>query len=304
MSTPTPKTGPDLPVGVVTITYSPGEHLERLVASLPAATESGTVLILADNGSTDGSPEAAAAAHDGVHLLPTGGNIGYGAAANVGAAELARRAEAGEVDPDVVLVVNPDVEFGPGSIDAMLDCLRRNPRAGAVGPLIREPDGSAYPSARAVPDLVNGTGHALLSGVWPSNPFSARYRDDADMSRERDAGWLSGSCLLLRRAAFDGVGGFDSRYFMYMEDVDLGDRLGKAGWRNVFCPSAEIRHAQGHSAKRQRERTVRAHHDSVRRFLSDRLPGPWRAPLRWALSAGLSLRASVILRSARGNNDR
>ena len=302
MSTPDPESA-RRPLGAVTITYSPGGHLERLVASLPGAARDGVELVLADNGSVDGAPEAAAAAHANVTLLPTGGNIGYGAAANVGAAELARRADAGEVDGEFVLVVNPDVEFMPGAIDALLDCMRRNPRAGAVGPLIREPDGSAYPSARAVPDLVTGTGHALLGTIWPGNPFSARYRDDADMSRERDAGWLSGSCLLLRRAAFDGVGGFDPRYFMYMEDVDLGDRLGKAGWRNVFCPSAEIRHAQGHSANRYRERTVRAHHDSVRRFLSDRLPGRWRAPLRWALSAGLSLRASLILRSARGRND-
>lgn len=290
-------------IGVVTVTYSPGEHLGRLIASLPAASTRGAVLILADNGSTDGAPEAAAAAHDDVHLLPTGGNIGYGAAANVGSAELARMAEVGGVDPDYVLVVNPDVEFMPGSIDALVDCLRRNPRAGAVGPLIREPDGSVYPSARAVPGLVDGTGHALLAGIWPGNPFSARYRADADMGRERDAGWLSGSCLLLRRSAFESVGGFDSRYFMYMEDVDLGDRLGRAGWRNIFCPAAEIRHAQGHSASRFRERTLRAHHESVARFWSDRLPGWRRAPLRWALRAGLALRASAVLAVARRKND-
>lgn len=307
----------ELPLGVVTVTYSPGEHLRTLVDSLPEATEHGTVLVMADNGSTDGAPEAEVARasgtarsagehdrggnrpHDGgvrdVVLLPTGGNVGYGKAANIGIAELGRMRDAGEIRGDYVLLVNPDVEFGAGSIDAMLDCARRMPRAGAIGPLIREADGSAYPSARAVPDLVGGIGHALLADIWPSNPFSRRYRDDSDMSRERDAGWLSGSCLLLKWDAFDGVGGFDDRYFMYMEDVDLGDRLGTAGWRNVFCPDAVIRHAQGHSASSHPEITIRAHHESAYRFMSDRLRGPLLAPMRLALKLGLALRGTIVL---------
>ena len=289
-----------LPLGVVTVTYSPGEHLRALVDSLPGATPDGTVLVMADNGSVDGSPEAEAerATAEGrgdVIFLPTGGNIGYGAAANRGIAELARMRDAGRIRGDYVLLVNPDVIFAPGSIAELLDCARRNPRAGAVGPLIREADGSAYPSARAVPDLVGGIGHALLADVWPGNPFSRRYRHDSDMSRERDAGWLSGSCLLLRWDAFDSVGGFDSRYFMYMEDVDLGDRLGRAGWRNIFTPAAEIRHAQGHSASSHPEITVRAHHDSAYRFMSDRLTGPWLAPVRLALKVGLALRGGIVL---------
>ena len=289
-----------LPLGVVTVTYSPGEHLRALVDSLPGATPDGTVLVMADNGSVDGSPEAeaeraTAEGRDDVIFLPTGGNIGYGAAANRGIAELARMRDAGRIRGDYVLLVNPDVIFAPGSIAELLDCARRNPRAGAVGPLIREADGSAYPSARAVPDLVGGIGHALLADVWPGNPFSRRYRHDSDMSRERDAGWLSGSCLLLRWDAFDSVGGFDSRYFMYMEDVDLGDRLGRAGWRNIFTPAAEIRHAQGHSASSHPEITVRAHHDSAYRFMSDRLTGPWLAPVRLALKVGLALRGGIVL---------
>lgn len=289
-----------LPLGVVTVTYSPGEHLRALVDSLPGATPDGTVLVMADNGSVDGSPEAeaeraTAEGRDDVIFLPTGGNIGYGAAANRGIAELARMRAAGRIRGDHVLLVNPDVIFAPGSIAELLDCARRNPRAGAVGPLIREADGSAYPSARAVPDLVGGIGHALLADVWPGNPFSRRYRHDSDMSRERDAGWLSGSCLLLRWDAFDSVGGFDSRYFMYMEDVDLGDRLGRAGWRNIFTPAAEIRHAQGHSASSHPEITVRAHHDSAYRFMSDRLTGPWLAPVRLALKVGLALRGGIVL---------
>lgn len=66
-------------------------------------------------------------------------------------------------------------------------------------------------------------------------------------------GWLSGSCLLVRRSAFGQVGGFDERYFMYMEDVDLGDRLGKAGWLSVYVPSAEVLHHKAHSTGRDRQ---------------------------------------------------
>src|SRR5699024_3862895 len=95
--------------------------------------------------------------------------------------------------------------------------------------------------------------------------------------------------------AFDSIGGFDDRYVMYLEDVDLGDRLGRAGWRNVFCPDAVIRHAQGHSASPHPAITVPAHRDSACRAISDRLPGPPLAPVRWALKIGLSLRGTIIL---------
>src|SRR5699024_7126108 len=102
-----------LPLGVVTVTYSPGEHLRALVDSLPGATPDGTVLVMADNGSVDGSPEAeaeraTAEGRDDVIFLPTGGNIGYGAAANRGIAELARMRDAGRIRGDYVLLANPD----------------------------------------------------------------------------------------------------------------------------------------------------------------------------------------------------
>ncbi len=92
---------------------------------------------------------------------------------------------------------------------------------------------------------------------------------------------MSGSCLLMRRSAFDSVNGFDSRYFMYMEDVDLGDRLGRAGWLNVFVPSAEVTHAKGHAAGKHPELMLPAHHESAYRFQADRHPLWWQAPLRW-----------------------
>nr|WP_206024084.1 glycosyltransferase family 2 protein [Rhodococcus sp. 14C212] len=276
---------------VVTVTYSPGEHLEHFLTSLTGATNLPTQVILADNGSADGTPEDAAARHSNVRLLHTGGNIGYGGAVNRAVAE---------VDPaeEFVVVANPDVRWGPGSLDRLLEGARRWPRAAALGPLIREPDGTVYPSARSVPGLVAGAGHALLGTVWPENPWTQRYRQENETVSERAVGWLSGSCLLVRRAAFDAVDGFDSRYFMYMEDVDLGDRFGRAGWLNVYVPSAEVTHAKGHAAGRHPELMLPAHHESAYRFQADRHPHPWQAPLRWALRAGLAARSRMSVAAA------
>jgi len=278
-------------LAVVTVTYSPGEVLDRFLDTLTKATSRRVRVVLADNGSVDGAPERAAE-RDGVELLRIGENVGYGAAANRGVASLP--AEFGWV-----VVANPDIEWGPGSLDAMLEAAERWPRGGAFGPLIREQDGSVYPSARLVPSVGKGLGHALLARVWPNNPWSRAYRQADARIVERTAGWLSGSCLLLRRVAFESVGGFDPRYFMYFEDVDLGDRLGRAGWLNVYVPSAEVMHLGGHATKRASVRMLAEHHRSAYRFVADRHPGPLWAPLRLAVRAGLTVRFRLEARLAR-----
>jgi len=278
-------------IGLVAVTYSPGDALTGLLDSIPAACTRSVSVVLADNGSTDGSVEAAAA-RPGVRLLRTGANLGYGGAANLGVRSL-------DAGIEFVLIVNPDLVFGSGAIDAMLAAAARHPQAGAVGPLITTPDGVVYPSARELPSVFTGAGHAVLGWVWPSNPWTRRYRRDADHPVERAAGWLSGSCLLVRRAAFDEVGGFDPGYFMYFEDVDLGDRLGRAGWTNVYAPTATVVHQGGHSTERDPGAMARAHHDSAFRYLSHRYAGFWYAPLRLLLRAGLAIRALVSRRSNR-----
>ncbi|MCQ9352134.1 glycosyltransferase family 2 protein [Corynebacterium sp. 153RC1] len=287
------------PLAVITVTYSPGEHLDTFLSSLRTATSAGTVVILADNGSTDGVPEQAAKDHEHVEFFPTGGNVGYGTAINRAVRHLQARREAGEIRGDYFLFANPDVEFGKGSIDALITALNDAEQAACAGPYIAQEDGSPYPSARAVPTLRNGIGHALFGQVWPSNPWTKAYKDDADMTQQRPAGWLSGSCLLVRWDAFEQVGGFDERYFMYMEDVDLGDRFGRADWQNLFCPQAVISHEVGHAAGKVPERMLPAHHASAYRFLADRHPAAWQAPLRVALKVGLGLRARVAVAAAR-----
>ncbi|MEZ5212739.1 glycosyltransferase family 2 protein [Gordonia sp. (in: high G+C Gram-positive bacteria)] len=278
-------------VAVVTVTYSSGEYLHNFLRTLDGATTRPVQVVIADNGSTDGAPERAAAEHSNVTLIHTGGNLGYGGGMNRGVAEV-------EPGVEFVVIANPDVEWTPGSLDALLAAARRWPRAGALGPLITEPDGTVYPSARRVPDLVSGSGHAILGTVWPGNPWTVAYRNENDDATERPVGWLSGSCLLVRRAAFDSVDGFDSRYFMFMEDVDLGDRLAKAGWLNVFVPDARVMHAKSHSVSKHPERMLTAHHDSAYRFQADRHRGARWAPVRWALRGGLAVRRRIAVAAA------
>jgi N-acetylglucosaminyl-diphospho-decaprenol L-rhamnosyltransferase len=277
---------------VVTVTYSPGSHLDRFLSSLTVATDRPVNVVMADNGSTDGTPEEAADRYPRARLLRTGGNLGYGSAVNRAVATVPREEE-------FVLVANPDVVWGPGSIDALMEAAARWPRAATLGPLIRDPDGSVYPSARQLPSLVRGGMHAVVGFAWKANPWSKTYRQEHLEPTERPVGWLSGSCLLLRRSAFDAVGGFDERYFMYMEDVDLGDRLGKAGWQNIYVPASEILHDKGHSTGRDPARNLRAHHDSTYIYLCDRHGRRWQAPLRWTIRAALGVRARAAVRRSR-----
>ena len=277
---------------VVTVTYSPGSHLDRFLSSLTVATDRKVRVIIADNGSTDGAPEEAVQRYPGTELLRTGGNLGYGTAVNRAVATL----PAGD---EFVVVANPDVVWGPDSIDLLLDAAARWPQAGSLGPLIRDPDGSVYPSARHLPSLIRGGMHAVVGFAWKANPWTKSYRQERLEPSERPVGWLSGSCLLVRRSAFDAIGGFDERYFMYMEDVDLGDRLGRAGWLNVYVPGSEILHDKGHSTGRDPARNLTAHHTSTYIYLSDRHTGVWRAPLRWTIRGALRARARAAVRKSR-----
>jgi N-acetylglucosaminyl-diphospho-decaprenol L-rhamnosyltransferase len=280
----------DEPLRVVAVTFSPGEALESFLTSLAAATTRPLDVVLADNGSTDGCPERAAAQHPNVRVLPTGGNVGYGPAANAGLAD--RRT-------GWALVANPDIRFEPGAVDELLDVAARWPRAATVGPAIRTPDGQLYPSARDLPQLSTGVGHALFGWIWPSNPWTTRYRREREAPRERTAGWLSGSCFLVDLEAFHSVGGFDPGYFMYFEDVDLGARLGERGWLHVYAPTAVVEHEGGHATRREPHRMQRVHHTSALRYLARQHPSRWEAPLRIALRAGLGARMLVSYVSAR-----
>jgi N-acetylglucosaminyl-diphospho-decaprenol L-rhamnosyltransferase len=189
-------------------------------------------------------------------------NVGFGQAANAGVAT---------TDAGVVVLANADTRFPAGAAKAMRDFLVARPEVGALGPLVRYPDGRLQLSARAFPSIGTAIGHALLGFVKPDNRWTRAYRlTDWDHCTERVVDWVSGCCIALRRGAFDAVGGFDPGYFMFVEDVDLCYRLKQAGWLVVFSPVAEVVHDIGGSVSRRRFRMIVEHARSLDRFFTRR----------------------------------
>ena len=272
----------------VVINYEAGPALCECVRSLLADTSAGHPphVVVVDNGSSDGSAAALARALPAVTVLDPGANLGYARAANLGIAA---------TDAPVVAVCNPDLEVREGTAGALLGRLDAEADLGAVGPKICNTNGTVYPSARSVPRLRDAVGHGLLGLVWPTNPFTRRYRQlDADPSRRRDVDWVSGAAVWLRRDALTSVGGWDERYFMYVEDVDLCWQLRQRGWRVGYEPGAVVTHVQGAATARHPYRMIAEHHRSLYRFASKR----WRGARRLALplaAAFLVLRAGLAM---------
>lgn len=271
----------------VVVNYESGDALTECVESLLADTSGGGApdVVVVDNGSRDGSIVTLRERCPAARVVVPGANLGYAGGANHGIAA---------TSTPVVAVCNPDLHVRAGTAAAMLARFE-DPAVGAAGPRIRNPDGSTYPSARSVPTPVDAVGHGMLGLLWPTNPFTRRYRQlDADPSAPRDVDWLSGAAIWLRRRALDAVDGWDDGYFMYMEDVDLCWRLGRAGWRIVYEPGGEVVHAQGLSTKAVPYRMIVEHHRSLLRFASKR----WRGPKRLLLgpaAAYLLVRSGLVM---------
>jgi N-acetylglucosaminyl-diphospho-decaprenol L-rhamnosyltransferase len=278
--------GPGLSrVVAVVVSYNSRPFLETCLASLRAEGVESAVVV--DNGSTDGSDEVAKAA--GAEWMVTGANLGYGRAANVGAA-------AGTaVDATYLLVCNPDVELLPGSVAALVAALDPEPRLAVAGPRLLNADRSLYPSARTFPRFADAIGHGLLGLIAPRNRFTRRYRMlDWDHRNRAPVDWVSGACFLVRREAWDAIGGFDPAFFMYLEDVDLCWRLGRAGWGVVYEPAAEVVHVQGVSADLHPYRMLWAHHRSLWTFARRTSTGRRRLGLPLVL-IGLAGRFTVAV---------
>ncbi|KQS23017.1 N-acetylglucosaminyl-diphospho-decaprenol L-rhamnosyltransferase [Frigoribacterium sp. Leaf186] len=273
-------------LAIVTVTYNSGRYLDDFLASTRQASASDVPVVVVDNGSSDERSLRDVAARYGARFVPMGRNAGYGAAVNRAVAELAVR-------PDWVLVSNPDVVLSAGSLDRLRATAEEDSDTGSVGPAVIETDGSIYPSARRIPSLRTGLGHALFANLWPDNPWTKLYHADDRPQVRRSVGWLSGACLLVRGDVFTRLGGFDERYFMYFEDVDLGWRIGRAGLANVYDPAISVVHVGAHATNDSSREMRRAHHRSAYLFLSTRYHGWHLLPLRLVLRAGLTLRSML-----------
>lgn len=270
-------------VVAVVVSYNAGPELGVCLASL--AAEGVECAVVVDNGSSDDSRQVGSAA--GAIWVDAGTNLGYGRAVNLGAA----RPELSGAE--YLLVCNPDIELRPGAVDVLVRALEADRSLGAVGPRLLNTDGSLYPSARTFPLLVEAMGHGLLGMVAPNNPFTRRYRLlDWDHADATTVDWVSGACFLARRSAWDEARGFDPAYFMYMEDVDLCWRLGRAGWKIGYEPAAVVLHVQGVSADQAPYRMLAAHHASMWRFAWRTTTGARRLVLP-VVGVGLFVRFGV-----------
>jgi N-acetylglucosaminyl-diphospho-decaprenol L-rhamnosyltransferase len=195
-------------------------------------------IVVVDNGSTDGSPELVAARHPWARLLRAGGNLGYGAAVNLGA----RHAGHGGAAPRWLVAANADVAMHPGALAALVAAGDADPGVGVVAPRLLLPDGSTqhhlhpFPSVRALAAVhLPAAGPALRVG----GPMEGHW----DPERATDVDWAHGALLLVRRGAFDAIGGFAGSLWLYAEDMDLSWRLARAGWRTRYEPRARATHA-------------------------------------------------------------
>lgn len=275
-------------VAVVTVSYHSKDALVGLVTSLAESGISPAATVVVNNAPDDALDLPA---FDGLTVIDAPGNVGYGAGVNLGEHAL---------PPEIewVLITNPDVRLEPDALATLLEIGVAEPTAGALGPRVLQPDGQTYPSARELPSLRNGIGHALFANLWLGNPWSRRYHGEGRPTdgHWRETGWLSGSCQLVRRAAFDAIGGFDDSYFMYFEDVDLGGRMSQAGWRNLYAPDARVVHTGAHSTDRVASRMRAEHHRSAYLYLSRKYSAWYLWPLRAGLKTALGLRARVTRR--------
>jgi GT2 family glycosyltransferase len=251
-------------IAAVIVNYNAGSELVlalQSVASDLAGREWEAVVV--DNASTDGSDAFTHAFAPRVRLIRNSTNVGFGRAVNQGMA--ASRAP-------LVLIMNPDCRLHAGAVATLQAQLDVHDGCVVVGPRVLDPDGAVQGSARGDPDMLTGlfgrTGR--LREWFPLLP-AARRNVVTDVAIGNGTpsvvvDWISGACMLVRRSAFDAVGGFDARYFMYWEDADLCRRLRARGYHVRYVPGATVVHQVGHSSRSARAASIRAFHDSAYQY--------------------------------------
>jgi N-acetylglucosaminyl-diphospho-decaprenol L-rhamnosyltransferase len=222
-------------VSVVVVTYNALPLLERSLESVQ-----GYETIVVDHGSTDGTVEVVRERFPAVRLIEQE-NLGFGAGMNTG-----MRAASG----DYFLLLNADAWVVADAVERLVAFAEEHRKAAVVGPKLLNPDGTLQRSVRGFPTVWRiATEYLFLRKVAPrSRLFNAFYGAGFDHESVREAEFLGGACLLVRRQAFEAIGGFDEDFFMMSEEVDWCFRFRQAGWKVLFYPGAEVVHVLSSSA--------------------------------------------------------
>jgi GT2 family glycosyltransferase len=252
-------------VAIIIVSHNTRADLERCLESLHAAPPRAShTIVVVDNDSTDGSVDGARRWPD-VRVIEVGSNAGFSRANNIG---LRASSSAN------VLLLNSDTIVPAGAVDGLLAELERDPSVAIVGPR-----------------LVDGSGRAELSFgrmIAPLNELRqkrlSRSPEIERLTRQRQyPDWVSGACLLVRRADAETAGGLDERFFMYTEDVDFCAAIRARGRRVLFTPDVQVVHLRGRSASTAPAATNAAYRRSQVAFYEKHHP-------RWAPVLKLYLR--------------
>ena len=249
---------PEIDLSIIIVNYNVGDLLRKCLKSILSFQKdlSFEVMVI-DNDSEDQSTQMIKQEFTGIALLENSRNLGFSAACNQGIKRSRGR---------FVLLLNPDTEFTPGGITEMVKFMDSNAEAGICGPRMTDSGGKVHYSCRSFPSYLTAISSAqsILNRLLPRNPLSRRYlQKDLNRTERIQTDWVSGSCLLAKREVFERIGLLDTRFFMYVEDVDFCYRAEKAGY-SVYCfPNATVIHHTGGSSRKRRVLMLVEHHRSM-----------------------------------------
>lgn len=268
-------------VDIVIVSHNVRDDLDRCLASLAeAGLPPATTCTVVDNASTDGTPDMLRTRWPQVRLLEAGGNLGFARANNLGI-----RATTGAL----VLLLNPDTVVPPGAVEALRHALDAHGDTAAVGP--RLVDAQGRPELSFGP-MVSLLGEARQKWVGDAYARGARWavrRVERLTRMPGERPWLSGACLLCRRTDLDAVGGFDERYFLYTEDVDLCAAFRARGRRVRFVPEVTVTHLGGRSGATAPAATARLRRRSQLAFYEKHHPWSARLLRAWLRMRGVDV---------------
>ena len=222
-------------VAIAVVSWNTRDLLDACLRSLEHDVEAGRAEVwVVDNDSNDGSAALVRERHPWANLLE-GANLGFGGAVNRVAARTSTA---------WIAAANADIELTDGALETLVRAGAAHREVGALAPQLVLGDGLIQHSVHPFPTLRLTLMFNLgLAEAIPALGDRLTIEGRWDPTRPRTVDWALGAFVLLRREAWDAVGGFDERQWMYAEDLDLAWRLRQAGWRTWFEPSAIVRHA-------------------------------------------------------------